>query len=138
MAKYSILIGLFRLLLLILILDKTVNLQEESPTALAERKELIKRIHRLLKSNENLSNEILKDVISRLNRFKKSTQTNYPIVVNTWPFVNATAKAWETLVNTDDPVLAVIDGCSECEGIRCDGTVGIATIHTLKTILNKF
>jgi N4-(beta-N-acetylglucosaminyl)-L-asparaginase len=49
---------------------------------------------------------------------------NYPLVLNTWPFVNATAKGWEVLASTDDPLLAVERGCSQCETDRCDGTVG--------------
>jgi N4-(beta-N-acetylglucosaminyl)-L-asparaginase len=49
---------------------------------------------------------------------------NYPLVLNTWPFVSATAKGWEVLASTDDPLLAVERGCSQCETDRCDGTVG--------------
>lgn len=55
---------------------------------------------------------------------QNKVQLSYPIVVNTWPFTNATAKAWITLARTDDPLLAVEKGCSECEELRCDGTVG--------------
>jgi N4-(beta-N-acetylglucosaminyl)-L-asparaginase len=47
-----------------------------------------------------------------------------PLVINTWPFTNATAEAWKTLQKTDDPLLAVEHGCSTCEAERCDGTVG--------------
>lgn len=48
----------------------------------------------------------------------------FPIVLNTWPFVNATARAWRVLEETDDPLQAVERGCSQCESDRCDGTVG--------------
>lgn len=54
----------------------------------------------------------------------KEKSAVHPIVVNTWPFVEATEKAWATLVNTDDPVEAVVSGCQECQDLRCDGTVG--------------
>ncbi|WZN65264.1 isoaspartyl peptidase/L-asparaginase [Chloropicon roscoffensis] len=51
------------------------------------------------------------------------------IVVNTWPFVNATAKAWSVLTGTgqgnkDDAVTAVVEGVSICENLQCDHTVG--------------
>lgn len=49
---------------------------------------------------------------------------NYPLVVNTWPFTNATAKAWQILDQTNDRLESVEAGCSECEILRCDGTVG--------------
>ena len=32
----------------------------------------------------------------------KKENFNYPIVINTWPFVNATAKAWDVLMKTDN------------------------------------
>lgn len=48
----------------------------------------------------------------------------HPVVVNTWPFVEATEKAWAALVQTDDPIEAVVAGCQECQDLRCDGTVG--------------
>ena len=49
------------------------------------------------------------------------------IVVNTWPFVNATAKAWSVLTGTEgnkDAVTAVVEGVSICENLQCDHTVG--------------
>lgn len=50
------------------------------------------------------------------------------IVVNTWPFVNATAKAWSVLTGTGqgnkDAVTAVVEGVSICENLQCDHTVG--------------
>lgn len=51
-------------------------------------------------------------------------QTSYPFVINTWPFVNATEKAWQVLEKTDDALSSVEQGCSMCEELRCDGTVG--------------
>ena len=49
------------------------------------------------------------------------------IVVNTWPFVNATAKAWSVLTGTKgnkDAITAVVEGVSICENLQCDHTVG--------------
>ncbi|GLH05516.1 N(4)-(Beta-N-acetylglucosaminyl)-L-asparaginase [Gryllus bimaculatus] len=48
-----------------------------------------------------------------------------PVVVNTWPFTNATAKAWETVYDKKGTALdAVEKGCTACEEEQCDGTVG--------------
>lgn len=54
----------------------------------------------------------------------QSTNANLQFVINTWPFTQATEKAWQTLSTTDDALLAVEQGCTECEKDRCDGTVG--------------
>ncbi|CAC5359608.1 AGA [Mytilus coruscus] len=55
-----------------------------------------------------------------------SSQTGLlPVVINTWPFTNATSAAWNTLVNKKGSVYdALVDGCSVCEIERCDGSVG--------------
>ncbi|CAF0928928.1 unnamed protein product [Brachionus calyciflorus] len=70
--------------------------------------------------------EILMNVLKILVFFLKLVKfsSNYPIVLNTWPFTNATNKAWDILLKTDDPLKSVESGCSECEELRCDGTVG--------------
>lgn len=48
-----------------------------------------------------------------------------PIVVNTWPFVNATRAAWRTLDKVGATVIDAIEaGCMVCEEEQCDGTVG--------------
>ena len=51
-------------------------------------------------------------------------KSKYPLVVNTWPFVKATSKAWHILDQTNDRLKSVEAGCTECEILRCDGTVG--------------
>jgi len=49
-------------------------------------------------------------------------QMQLPIVINTWPFVNATAKAWQVISSDGGSVLdAVEQGCSVCEVEQCDG-----------------
>ncbi|XP_052076200.1 N(4)-(Beta-N-acetylglucosaminyl)-L-asparaginase-like isoform X1 [Mytilus californianus] len=55
-----------------------------------------------------------------------SSQTGLlPVVINTWPFTNATSAAWNTLVNKKGSIYdALVDGCSVCEIERCDGSVG--------------
>ncbi|XP_046394207.1 N(4)-(Beta-N-acetylglucosaminyl)-L-asparaginase-like [Ischnura elegans] len=48
-----------------------------------------------------------------------------PLVVNTWPFVDATAKAWEAIFNHSKSALDTVEvGCTQCEIDQCDGTVG--------------
>lgn len=49
------------------------------------------------------------------------------VVISTWSaegFQQATTKAWNTLLNTDDRVRSLVEGLSECEQLQCDGTVG--------------
>ncbi|XP_029789975.1 N(4)-(beta-N-acetylglucosaminyl)-L-asparaginase isoform X2 [Suricata suricatta] len=47
-----------------------------------------------------------------------------PLVLNTWPFRNATEAAWRTLASGGSPLDAVEQGCATCEREQCDGTVG--------------
>ncbi|CAO2612133.1 AGA [Lemmus lemmus] len=47
-----------------------------------------------------------------------------PLVLNTWPFKNATAAAWRTLASGGSALDAVEHGCAVCEREQCDGTVG--------------
>lgn len=42
-------------------------------------------------------------------------QIGSSVVVNTWPFVNATAKAWEVLQAGGSHLDAVEEGCAVCE-----------------------
>ncbi|KAF6146147.1 hypothetical protein GIB67_015585 [Kingdonia uniflora] len=48
----------------------------------------------------------------------------YPLVVSTWPFLEAVRAAWSATENGFAAVDAVVEGCSACEELRCDGTVG--------------
>ncbi|XP_036106296.1 N(4)-(beta-N-acetylglucosaminyl)-L-asparaginase isoform X2 [Molossus molossus] len=47
-----------------------------------------------------------------------------PLVLNTWPFKNATEAAWRTLASGGSALDAVETGCAQCESEQCDGTVG--------------
>uniref|UniRef100_A0A3Q3VS42 Uncharacterized protein n=1 Tax=Mola mola TaxID=94237 RepID=A0A3Q3VS42_MOLML len=47
-----------------------------------------------------------------------------PLVINTWPFRNATAAAWSALNSGGSVLDAVERGCARCEVEQCDGTVG--------------
>ncbi|RAL52257.1 hypothetical protein DM860_016106 [Cuscuta australis] len=48
----------------------------------------------------------------------------YPLVVSTWPFVEAVRSAWKAAKSGSSAIDAVVEGCSTCEELRCDGTVG--------------
>ena len=45
------------------------------------------------------------------------------LAINTWPWTNATATAFEELAKGRSAVDAVEAGCSACELLQCDGTV---------------
>lgn len=47
-----------------------------------------------------------------------------PIVVCTWPFKDAVRAAWDALQLGFSAVDAVVEGCSACEALQCDGSVG--------------
>ncbi|XP_016473606.2 putative isoaspartyl peptidase/L-asparaginase 3 [Nicotiana tabacum] len=48
----------------------------------------------------------------------------YPVVISTWPFLEAVRAAWRAVDSGFSAVDAVVEGCSACEKLRCDGTVG--------------
>lgn len=53
--------------------------------------------------------------------------SNLPIVINTWPFTEATDAAWSALTDLDSttPALDAVEiGCTTCEDLQCDYTVG--------------
>ena len=47
-----------------------------------------------------------------------------PFVINTWPFTEATKAAWNELIKGGGSIDAIEVGCSKCEQLQCDGTVG--------------
>ncbi|KAG9452205.1 hypothetical protein H6P81_005109 [Aristolochia fimbriata] len=48
----------------------------------------------------------------------------FPLVVSTWPFFEAVRVAWRAVENGASAVDALVEGCSACEELGCDGTVG--------------
>lgn len=46
------------------------------------------------------------------------------IVITTWPFTEATHAAWGILAGGGVAKSAIVAGCSACERLQCDGTVG--------------
>ncbi|KAF2883676.1 hypothetical protein ILUMI_22491 [Ignelater luminosus] len=47
-----------------------------------------------------------------------------PLVINTWAFTQATEKAWEKILSEHNNLEAIEAGCTKCEELQCDGTVG--------------
>ena len=51
----------------------------------------------------------------------------FPIVINTWPWTRATDSAWD-VITSSEPNYSALDavqaGCSACEVLKCDTTVG--------------
>uniref|UniRef100_A0A8C6TQH9 N(4)-(Beta-N-acetylglucosaminyl)-L-asparaginase n=1 Tax=Neogobius melanostomus TaxID=47308 RepID=A0A8C6TQH9_9GOBI len=47
-----------------------------------------------------------------------------PLVINTWPFKDATGAAWGALQSGGSVLDAVEKGCARCEADQCDGSVG--------------
>ena len=52
----------------------------------------------------------------------------YPLVVSTWPFLDAVRAGWRAVDSGLSAVDAVVEGCSACEEFRCDGTGWILMI----------
>ncbi|KAF9603161.1 hypothetical protein IFM89_034494 [Coptis chinensis] len=44
----------------------------------------------------------------------------YPLVVSTWPFIDAVRAGWQAAQNGFSAVDSVVEGCSACEVLRCD------------------
>ena len=59
---------------------------------------------------------------------------NYPLVVSTWPFLDAVRAAWRAVDSGLSAVDSVVEGCSECEELRCDGTGWTLNLILLKLI----
>jgi N4-(beta-N-acetylglucosaminyl)-L-asparaginase len=60
---------------------------------------------------------------SKMNNAKQTSTS--PIVVNTWPFVNATRNAFAKMITPGATCLDAIEvGCRTCEDEQCDGSVG--------------
>jgi len=53
---------------------------------------------------------------------KAENGAKYPMVVSTWPFVDAVRAAWKAVDGGLSAIDAVVEGCSACEELRCDGT----------------
>uniref|UniRef100_A0A1B6G619 N(4)-(beta-N-acetylglucosaminyl)-L-asparaginase n=1 Tax=Cuerna arida TaxID=1464854 RepID=A0A1B6G619_9HEMI len=54
-----------------------------------------------------------------------STRRGLPLAINTWPFTNATATAWDAVYRQNLSAIDAVElGCSVCEREQCDFTVG--------------
>ncbi|PWA88501.1 putative isoaspartyl peptidase/L-asparaginase 3 [Artemisia annua] len=52
------------------------------------------------------------------------SSSKFPLVISTWPFLDAVRSGWTAINAGLSSVDAVVEGCSTCEVLRCDGTVG--------------
>ncbi|XP_013105413.2 N(4)-(Beta-N-acetylglucosaminyl)-L-asparaginase [Stomoxys calcitrans] len=53
-----------------------------------------------------------------------SKHTTLPLVINTWAFKEANEAAWNTLMTGASALDSLVEGCSTCETLQCDFTVG--------------
>ncbi|XP_074650767.1 N(4)-(Beta-N-acetylglucosaminyl)-L-asparaginase-like [Tubulanus polymorphus] len=56
-----------------------------------------------------------------------SSETSHrlPLVINTWAFTNSTQAAWNNVISSSGNYLDAVEiGCSVCEILQCDGSVG--------------
>jgi N4-(beta-N-acetylglucosaminyl)-L-asparaginase len=65
-----------------------------------------------------------KTLVASSSLLAASSSSSTPIVINTWSFNLPCEYAWQVLNTTNDCVEAVVNGCSKCEELQCDGTVG--------------
>jgi hypothetical protein len=65
----------------------------------------------------------------------------YPLVVSTWPFLEAVRAGWRAVDSGLSAVDSVVEGCSACEELRCDGTGGKMSLYFVKftedSVINK-
>lgn len=81
-------------------------------------------MHKILQ-NKCVASILLVGILLRVGLvMTKEQPSNLPLVINTWPFSNATIKAWKVITNNGSALDAVEQGCTVCEVERCDGTVG--------------
>ncbi|CAM6090885.1 unnamed protein product [Calypogeia fissa] len=50
--------------------------------------------------------------------------SRFPLVISTWAFVEAARAAWTVVDKGGSSLDAVVEGCSTCEELRCDFSVG--------------
>ncbi|CAM6049730.1 unnamed protein product [Sphagnum compactum] len=64
-------------------------------------------------------------IIQHVHALHKSQETHTPIVISTWRFIEAVkVAAWHVTEEGGSAVDAVVHGCSTCELLQCDGSVG--------------
>lgn len=62
--------------------------------------------------------------VNQVLGYKVDNSGQFPLVVSTWPFKEAVRAAWRAVQSGFSAVDAVVEGCSACEDLRCDGTGG--------------
>ncbi|KAI3736527.1 hypothetical protein L2E82_26352 [Cichorium intybus] len=67
---------------------------------------------------------LLISLLSMVTGHEINSSSNFPLVVSTWPFLEAVRAGWRAVNGGLSSIDAVVEGCSACEVLRCDGTVG--------------
>jgi N4-(beta-N-acetylglucosaminyl)-L-asparaginase len=62
--------------------------------------------------------------VSQVEMARSLTTTKTMVVINTWNFTEANKRAWQVLSEGGSALDAVEEGCTLCEELQCDGTVG--------------
>jgi N4-(beta-N-acetylglucosaminyl)-L-asparaginase len=81
----------------------------------------------ILKLDNQKRKSTLNTLLASTSKHQTTSESQHvhsPIVMNTWPFGVPCDYAWNVLKTTDDSLSAVMAGCSKCEELQCDGTVG--------------
>ncbi|KAK2994676.1 hypothetical protein RJ640_026155 [Escallonia rubra] len=73
---------------------------------------------------EAITRLVLFTLVSLAVGHEVENSAQYPVVVSTWPFLQAVRAAWRAVNSGFSALDAVVEGCSACEELRCDGTVG--------------
>ncbi|KAD7480359.1 hypothetical protein E3N88_03495 [Mikania micrantha] len=63
-------------------------------------------------------------LLSKVSGHEVENSSKFPLVVSTWPFLDAVRAGWRAINDGLSSIDAVVEGCSACELLRCDGTVG--------------
>lgn len=67
---------------------------------------------------------LLLSLLSSAMGHEVANSWDFPLVVSTWPFLEAVRGGWRAVNSGLSSLDAVVEGCSACEQLRCDGTVG--------------
>ncbi|KVI10100.1 Peptidase T2, asparaginase 2 [Cynara cardunculus var. scolymus] len=63
-------------------------------------------------------------LLSTVTGQEVESSSKFPLVISTWPFLEAVRAGWKAINDGLSSIDAVVEGCSACEVLRCDGTVG--------------
>lgn len=62
--------------------------------------------------------------VKTFDNFLSLMEPSLPVLISTWDFEEANLKGWQVLSSGGSALNAVEEGCTRCEELQCDGTVG--------------